>query len=73
MAHALLYVVDGKLTRLTGYMGYEVVSRIGFEGGKVTETEISHRLLGPEEDYQTFPEALEMAEDGDLSLLNGAK
>ena len=73
MAHALLYVVDGKLTRLTGYMGYEVVSRIGFDGVKVTETEISHRLLGPEEDYQTFPEALEMAEDGDLSLLNGAK
>ncbi len=72
MAHSLLYVVDGKLTRLMGQMGYEVISQIGFDGTEITETEISHRLLGPEEDYQTFPDALEMAEDSDLSLLNRA-
>lgn len=72
MAHSLLYVVDGKLTRLMGQMGYEVVSRIGYNGVEVTQTEISHRLLGEEEDYQTFPESLEMVEDGDLSLLEKA-
>ena len=72
MAHSLLYVVNGKLTRLMGQMGYEVVSRIGYDGDQVTETEISHRVLGPEEDYQTFLNAFEMAEDGDLSLLESA-
>ncbi len=72
MAHALLYVVDGKLTRLTGHMGYEVISEIGFDGTRVTETEISHRMLGEEDDYQTFPTGFEMAEDSDLGLLKSS-
>ncbi len=69
MGHARLYVEDGKLIRLMGHMGEERISEIGFDGTEVTETLLSQRQLGPEEEYKSFPTPLTMTEDSDLSLL----
>ena len=69
MGHAQLYIVDGALLRLTGHMGYEFISQIGFDGTQVTETTLSQRQLGPEDEYASFDTAFEMAPDSDLGLL----
>lgn len=71
VGHSRLYVVDGKLTRLMGHMGYELISQIGFDGTQVTETTVSERTLGPEDEYRIFDTPFEMAKDSDLTLLHG--
>lgn len=72
MGHAALYVSDGRLIRLTGQMGIELIDAIGWDGEKITETNLSQRELGPDDSYAEPGEHLERAADWDTSLLERA-
>ena len=71
MSHSLLYDKDGKLIKLEGHMGYETISEIGYNGYVVTEKELSHRLLGRDDEYAVPGTAVPTADVGDSWLLDG--
>ncbi len=71
MSHSLLYDKDGKLIKLDGLMGVEVISEIGYNGHVMTERETSHRILKEDDEYAIPGTALPTADVGDSWLLDG--
>ncbi len=71
MSHSLLYDKDGKLIKLDGLMGVEVISEISYNGHVVTEKEVSHRILKEDDEYAVPGTALPTADVGDSWLLEG--
>lgn len=72
VGNSVVYLSDGKLTVVYGHMGYEMIIEIGWDGENVTETVISERELGENEEYTDFESPFLLAPDDELWLLRGA-